>query len=556
MNKSEYNYCKSIFVKSGFHKVLFRLSKKMQDKKVIFYSNGAYFCAMCDLYDLKKLFPNSKVCDLKYQSEQTDEFKNFKTVKPTELKDICFDYIIITSQNSKTIFNYLTKELKVKRKKIIELNKKTFIKGILGKIPLFVKYFSLSKNIFTSLKYLLFCNNGELLAKINYFKKLKSLKNKEKIKVAFVCEENQKWGYTKLYKLFLSNSRFEVLPVILYPIITSSRVEFTQKANFEFFKNEGIEALDGYDYKNDEIIPLESFQPDLVFYQQPWYLNNLNHPQHVSEFALTLMSPYGFTTLGEKNWGSDLVKAVYSSLWMFFSETKYHLNFYKKAANMRFKDNLYPSGSVKLDAYFSFDKTEVSNLWKGEGKRIIYAPHHSIFNNGLKMSTFHKNFKFFLDFAKTHPSLSFIFKPHPALKNACVQFGLMSEVKYNNYLDEWRNLPNSDVYEGGRYFELFKTSDVLVTDASSFPAEYFPTRKPIIFLERKDKAPLDAFGKKLFLGIYSLYDICEFENLLNKILFVDDSLKPVREKIFKQCFNDFSLSASEKIEKFILGNIS
>ena len=172
------------------------------------------------------------------------------------------------------------------------------------------------------------------------------------------------------------------------------------------------------------------------------------------------------------------------------------------------------------------------------------------------MSTFHKNFKFFLDFAKTHPHLSFIFKPHPALKNACVQFGLMSEVEYNNYLDEWRNLPNSDVYEGGRYFELFKTSDVLVTDASSFPAEYFPTRKPIIFLERKDKAPLDAFGKKLFLGIYSLYDICEFENLLNKILFVDDSLKPVREKIFKQCFNDFSLSASEKIEKFILDNIS
>jgi CDP-glycerol glycerophosphotransferase (TagB/SpsB family) len=80
----------------------------------------------------------------------------------------------------------------------------------------------------------------------------------------------------------------------------------------------------------------------------------------------------------------------------------------------------------------------------------------------------------------------------------------MSKEEYQTYLNNWDNLENSKTYLDGEYFDIFKTSDILITDCSSFLAEYFPTLKPIIFLNRKDRAPFDKFGNKIKKGFYEI----------------------------------------------------
>jgi len=43
-----------------------------------------------------------------------------------------------------------------------------------------------------------------------------------------------------------------------------------------------------------------------------------------------------------------------------------------------------------------------------------------------------------------------------------------------SYYAEWHNLSNGFVYDEGDYFNIFKSSDALITDCGSFLAEYLP----------------------------------------------------------------------------------
>ena len=113
----------------------------------------------------------------------------------------------------------------------------------------------------------------------------------------------------------------------------------------------------------------------------------------------------------------------------------------------------------------------------------------------------------------------------------------MTGEEYEDYLNQWRALPNANVYALGNYYDLFKTSDLLITDCSSFLAEYFVSKKPIILLESKSRIPFNKFGLKLKTGMYKPENINEIEDLLNNILInKNDPLEKVRENIIKKDF--------------------
>ncbi len=502
------------FKQSDFVNKLNCLKQKCQNKKVVIYCNGIFFDALSDTYNLSDYFNIYGISDIRYENSDIDFYKGFSCIKPSELNQKDFDIILIATPNFQSIKKFFGAQ-NIKQKSL----------------PLF---FEKRENFFFR------------KSAANYRKVLSNLKHKSKIKVLFTCEENSKWSCGRLYNLLKNNPRFEVLPVVLFPIITKNRIEFTQQENIEFFSKFGIKTIDGYDYEEKKNRNLRDFAPDIVFYQQPWYLQGYNHPQAVSEYALTVMFPYGYTTLSPDEWGSYLVKKVYSNLWKFFSESPYHNKFYARAANMKFKNILYTSGSLKLDEYRESEVDE--SVWKGKGKRIIWAPHHSINNDGLRMGTFKENYRFFLEYARNHTEYSFLLKPHPALKTVSVNSG----IDYEGYIDEWCKLPNACVYDKGDYFDIFKTSDVLITDCSSFLAEYFLSEKPIIFIERPDRAPFDEFGNHIKSGFYTSNTNLQIEFLLEKLLTKeDDTLKSLRKKIIKKYFYFPEHSSAEIVFKFL-----
>lgn len=531
----------------NFEYKLSNLSKKYKNKKILIYGNGILFNVICKNYDLNKYLNICAVSDLRYEKDATIVYNDYKAVKPSLIKNENIDAILITTVNPTEIKNFLLKNDFVNKHTIIEpLLQDSFqdkIKYFHKKLQLGFQYLSKNANIFSFIKYLCFLNSTELQSKINYINIINNLKKDKnrKIRVAFICEENQKWGYQSIYDEMESDENFEVLPILNLPIITYRRQEFLQGKNIEFFNSQGMEAIDGYDYENNTYKSLYDLKPDIVFYQQPWYMIQKQIPAVVSNYALTCIISYGFTSIDVQSWGSEAIRKNSGNIWRMFTESKYHNNFYQKAASLKHKDIAITKGYPKLDNYAKPIAQEFESLWKDTNQkdkyRIIWAPHHSIEKYGFEMSNFKEQYLYFLNFAKKHSEYSFIFKPHPSLRYKCISENFLSAEEYDNYINEWNSLPNATVYDKGNYFDIFKTSDILITDSSSFLAEYFYSGKPIIFFQSQNRAGFNEFGLKIKKGFYELKKTEDVEDLLYDILInKNDKLKNTRYNIIKKEF--------------------
>ena len=197
-------------------------------------------------------------------------------------------------------------------------------------------------------------------------------------------------------------------------------------------------------------------------------------------------------------------------------------------------------GYPKLDFYNNPVDKNYEILWKDKDKvekhRIIWAPHHSIDSRELNMSLFKEQYMVFLELARRHPEYSFVVKPHPLLKHKCISEKFLTSEEYDNYMNEWNSLPNGNVYTEGNYFDIFKTSDVLLTDSSSFLAEYFYSGKPIIFYESKNRAGFNNFGMKIKKGFYNLKTEDTEKALESLLIKKEDPLKKLRIQLIKKEF--------------------
>ena len=87
-------------------------------------------------------------------------------------------------------------------------------------------------------------------------------------------------------------------------------------------------------------------------------------------------------------------------------------------------------------------------------------------------------------------------------------------------------------YEKGDYFNLFMSSDLLITDCVSFLLEYIPCGSPLIRLERSKRDNMSNLGKEILKGIYRVYNFKELNKVFNQLIVEDkDPLKEIREDI-------------------------
>ena len=173
----------------------------------------------------------------------------------------------------------------------------------------------------------------------------------------------------------------------------------------------------------------------------------------------------------------------------------------------------------------------------------------------MGLATFKENGKFILKYAKTHPETTWVFKPHPRLKYALLRNKIMTKDEINKYYNAWGKIGN--VVENGNYFDLFKTSDLLVTDCCSFLAEYLPTNKPIIRLSPKNKMDFNQLG---FLINDSCYEVKNNKDLnfwLNRLLFRKntDTKQNLRTKALLNLI-DLNIKSANKIYKNICDELN
>ena len=367
--------------------------------------------------------------------------------------------------------------------------------------------------------------------------KLREKYGKQNIKVVFMSSENSKWAYQSLYEEFAKNPKFDVQ--VLVTVRTgifnkkNSSVDYCGIAQrtYNFFKSRGMNVEYAFDVEHKEYKDLREFNPDIIFYEQPWEISKIQSIETTSEFALPMYCNYGSSTT---NCRKEFVDPFYKELFIYFLDNKF---IKKELLRYEFDENrLKVIGQLKQDAYLKpVDETKVQ--WKTTGqKRVIWAPHHSFYKDSiLSLGTFDWNYEFFYNYAKNHPEIEFIFKPHPELKKHIVKESFMSYEGMCEYFKKWEELPNAQIYDEGDYFDMFRTSDMMITDCNSFLYEYLPTGKPVIHLIRKDTVGFNEFGEKIIAGYYPARNIEELEELIDKVLLRgEDSKREIREKIIRE----------------------
>ena len=72
-----------------------------------------------------------------------------------------------------------------------------------------------------------------------------------------------------------------------------------------------------------------------------------------------------------------------------------------------------------------------------KGEYVIYAPHWAIKDIGFKYGTFEWSGQYMLNYAKSHPEIKWLFKPHPILFKTLVDTGLYTTQEAEQYYEDW-----------------------------------------------------------------------------------------------------------------------
>ncbi|WPU65818.1 CDP-glycerol glycerophosphotransferase family protein [Peredibacter starrii] len=298
-----------------------------------------------------------------------------------------------------------------------------------------------------------------------------------------------------------------------------------------------------------EWLDLKALKPDVVFIQTPY--EDQRHPLYkigkLSKFTRVCYVPYAFI-LTAGTFEKDFYGTYFHrDCWRIFAESEYHKG---KFAQYCDENRIIVTGYPKFDEYQELKSSEMET----SSKTILWASHWTIQDEHFNASTFLKNYKYFLRFARENAHIKLIFRPHPFLFRALVEGKHFTEEQLNEFIKEWSDLPNTEIDKNPNYFEVFVRTDILVTDNGSFLGEYLLTGKPIIYTHnyKSDSFNLNDYGVQLTKFHYVARNVNQLEELINDIFLCGhDYLKEKRVENSKNLIH----SSGEKAGDLIVRNI-
>lgn len=290
----------------------------------------------------------------------------------------------------------------------------------------------------------------------------------------------------------------------------------TQRA---FFSDRAPIWADLYDLETDRIQPLSLIDCDIIFIQQPWGMQDL--PRRLSGRVRCAYVHYGVPVIANERMHYGLPD-FHPFLWRYFVPTSVHAQALSSSGHVP-PEAVRIVGHPKLDIYQTpSPERNAVTLWahpeQRDRQRVIYAPHHGLGAESLKLGTFDWSGATMLALTRKFRNVDFILRPHPNLGYELMRGGMMSHSDWQQYLDDWRHGENTSLSLDGDYFDLFRTSDALITDSGSFLAEYLPTGKPLIRLTRSGSTPLNQFGMSLSAGFCEVQESHQLEQLFETVI--------------------------------------
>ena len=132
-------------------------------------------------------------------------------------------------------------------------------------------------------------------------------------------------------------------------------------------------------------------------------------------------------------------------------------------------------------------------------------------------------------FAQKHTDIALLFRPHPQAFLNWNRTGELTEKEAQVYKSLYQQSSNMSIDDKKTYFDTIFSSDCLISDTSSFIADYFMTGKPIIYCHKVDM--FNELSKKMSEGFYWVNNWNELEEILNNLRNGIDDLKEKRLEI-------------------------
>lgn len=364
------------------------------------------------------------------------------------------------------------------------------------------------------------------------------------IRIVFLGEDPLHWkSMDSLYHACLSDSRFKT------HVVNMGYTWQSFKECSSFFAKNHIEFIE------DEInnrIQLNLLNPDIFVVSIPYEGCRPNGYETgvLLRYANLVYIPYSIDyATGEKGMNQCLFNLVtIKNAWRIFARSEKMDDVYRKYGRVK-SGRVVSLGTPRIDQYYTSSSSdvlpeEVQAASKGKFK-IIYSPHWSI--DGW--STFLRNANHIRRLVQENKDCYLVFRPHPGLKSTLKNNKLMSEDEFLNFFDSNRCY----LYEGDNYYGLFHWSDMLISDFSSFLAEYAPTRNPIMYLHREDGWGLgDTIREDIFNSCYVARSEDEITTIFQQIKNGLDPLKGKRERYQENiCMGMFTGGAGKRIAAYL-----
>ena len=368
-------------------------------------------------------------------------------------------------------------------------------------------------------------------------KALAKLRKKPEIKVAFFVHHSSVWKCDELYIKMEKEGKFHPI-IIICPVINRGEDIIRKEMNdaYNLFVNKKYNVINAYNSDTGKWLDVrKEINPDIVFFTNPHELSRKEYYIENYLDKLTCYIPYTF----QVTFMYDLQynQLFHNLVWKAFLQTTIHKELAVKYARNKGK-NVVVSGYPGIDIFR--DKSYLPpDRWKIKDsniKRIIWAPHHSIYDDILSFSNFFKYHQVMLDIAEKYAGkIQIAFKPHPILFAKLLSDNEWGKEKATEYYHKWKNLSNGQLEESD-YVDLFLLSDAMIHDSDSFMAEYLAVNKPVLHTVRDNKVTerFNDFGKMAFEQHYKAHskeDICDF--IENIVLNGTDPKQDQRETFYK-----------------------
>ena len=351
-------------------------------------------------------------------------------------------------------------------------------------------------------------------------KRIRGAFQKRPLRVLFPISSLAKWKMQTIFDLMRHSTHYE--PIVALTVFDiESRFDKNEKeraiaAVKAYCIERQMPYVDAYETETGRFLSFKCFEPDIVWYQDPWDIDKCQSPKETANFALTCYVPYFVQNYGYLL--MDCLKPFHRHIWRHFT-----LNAQWAAVFMEEQDRtgkrageVVGLGHPMLDQFAHL-------ISQSNEKLVIYAPH---FSCGIDecYSTFLEYGEKILRYAQKHPEIKWAFKPHPTLRHVLIHILGHSEKEVNAYYSAWEKI--GEVYLSGDYVRLFERSYALLTDCASFLIEYACTEKPIIRLvPHAPKFLPHPISRQLFSTYYNANNWCEICEYLDRIVIHGDDFR-------------------------------